>query len=80
MKITVDAAACSGHGRCYSLAPDVFDADESGFCRQRGTTFDLGEEHRASAELAAANCPECAIVVHGSDPGRPRLTTDRKDI
>ena len=27
-RVTVDADRCTGHGRCYTLAPDVFDADE----------------------------------------------------
>jgi ferredoxin len=27
-RVSVDADRCTGHGRCYTLAPDVFDADE----------------------------------------------------
>ncbi|MGH3577518.1 MAG: ferredoxin, partial [Mycobacterium sp.] len=29
-RVCVDADRCVGHGRCYTLAPDVFDADEVG--------------------------------------------------
>jgi ferredoxin len=29
-RVKVDADRCVGHGRCYTLAPDVFDADEVG--------------------------------------------------
>ena len=31
-RVSVDAELCTGHGRCYTLAPDVFDADEVGHC------------------------------------------------
>ena len=32
MKIRIDEELCSGHGRCYSLAPEVFSArDDDGF-------------------------------------------------
>ena len=27
MKVRVDATKCVGHGRCYVLAPDVFEVD-----------------------------------------------------
>lgn len=63
MKVAVDAALCSGHGRCYSLAPEVFHADESGFCAQRGTAFNVSAEHHAAVRDAASNCPEGAIEV-----------------
>ena len=29
-RVCVDADRCEGHGRCYTLAPDVFDADDVG--------------------------------------------------
>jgi len=35
MKITVDAELCSGQGRCYVVAPDLFSPDDEGFCAQR---------------------------------------------
>src|SRR3546814_10183679 len=33
MRIEIDGDRCSGHGRCYSLAPDVFDCDDEGYGR-----------------------------------------------
>ena len=30
MKIVVDDSACTGHGRCYVLAPTLFSADDEG--------------------------------------------------
>ena len=31
MKLTIDAAMCTGHGRCYTLAPDLLSYDDEGF-------------------------------------------------
>lgn len=61
MKVRVDDDACVGHGRCYVLAPDVFDEDERGHCVVRGDR--LSPEHLEQARHAARNCPECAIEV-----------------
>ena len=30
MKLRIDAEACTGHGRCYVLAPEVFEPDDEG--------------------------------------------------
>ena len=62
MRVSLDATRCQGHGRCYSLAPALFDSDElgNGFVIGDGSVprdlFDL-------ARLAAANCPEHAISI-----------------
>ena len=31
MKIQFDREKCQGHGRCYALAPDLFDCDDEGY-------------------------------------------------
>ena len=36
MKLSVDAARCTGHGRCYTLAPGLLDFDEDGYVTVRG--------------------------------------------
>ena len=61
MKITLDTERCTGHGRCYSLAEDVFDCDDRGF----GTVIhpEVPAELEAQARNAAANCPESAITL-----------------
>jgi ferredoxin len=61
MKVRIDTAACTGHGRCYTLAPEVFQADDSGY----GSVIseDIPEELRDKAEIGAQNCPERAITV-----------------
>lgn len=61
MKLMVDADACSGHGRCYTLAPEVFQPDEAGFNAQRGTTVEVAPASEAAALDAVRNCPERAI-------------------
>jgi ferredoxin len=62
MRIEVDSDACTGHGRCWSLAPEVFDADDDGYCATRER--DVPPELEEQARRAAANCPERAITVH----------------
>lgn len=61
-RVRIDPDLCAGHGRCYAVAPDVFDADDRG----HGTVVTEGEltnDQRTAAELAVANCPERAILL-----------------
>lgn len=66
MKITVDAARCSGHGRCYDLSPQVFTSDDEGYCAQKGQTFTVADDLAEAARIGAAGCPEGAITVHSA--------------
>ncbi len=59
MKVTLDTSVCTGHGRCYTLAPEVFDEDERGHCVLVLET--LPEPLRASARAAVDACPEQAL-------------------
>ncbi len=61
MKVRVDAAKCEGHGRCFELAPEVYEEDERSHCRIRNATVPPGLE--AKARLGQANCPEDAITI-----------------
>ena len=61
MKIRVDLAKCVGHGRCYVLAPDVFEDDDRGHCVLKLT--EVPPELEAQARLGEENCPEDAIRV-----------------
>ena len=60
MRVAVDPERCVGHGRCYALAPAVFDADDQGHCvvLHHEVTGDLAD----LARRAADNCPESAIT------------------
>jgi ferredoxin len=62
MKIVFDRAKCQGHGRCYSLAPEVFESDDEGYAVQL-VSGDVPAELEDAARLAADNCPEYAITV-----------------
>ena len=61
MKLHIDADACPGHGRCYVLAPEVFEPDDEG--HSVGLVDDIPDELLEKARLAAANCPESAITI-----------------
>jgi ferredoxin len=61
VKVQVDAAACQGHGRCYALAPHVFESDEHGHCIVIEAEVTL--EREAGARAGAENCPEDAITL-----------------
>lgn len=60
MIIKLDSEACQGHGRCYSLAPDLFDSDDEGYAVLK-VTGEVPESQVEAARLAADNCPEFAI-------------------
>lgn len=61
MKLAVDLERCTGHGRCYDLAPELFDEDEAGHCvlLQAIVPAKLADK----AKVAADNCPEEAITL-----------------
>jgi ferredoxin len=61
VKVRVDPALCTGHGRCYALAPDVFSADEFGHCEL--LVEDVEGALAQQARTGAENCPEQAITV-----------------
>jgi ferredoxin len=63
MRIAVDADRCTGHGRCYSVAPELLDSDESGYVNIRGTSIDVPAGLEPAAEEAASWCPEQAVTL-----------------
>ena len=62
MRITLDGARCQGHGRCYTVAPDLFTYDDDGQAVLI-VADELTDDQLKHAHLAAANCPEYAIEV-----------------
>ena len=62
MRIKLDNEKCQGHGRCYALAPDLFDADDEGYAVLL-VEGDVPADQEALATLAADNCPEYAITI-----------------
>lgn len=60
MRLEIDTAVCTGHGRCYTRAPKLIDADDEGFpvlLADGPVPAELVED----ARLAASSCPEGAI-------------------
>jgi ferredoxin len=62
-QLDFDAGLCVGHGRCYTLAPDVFEPDDVGHCVVKVPVV-AAPELDAQARLAVANCPEQALAIH----------------
>ena len=60
MRIIVDEERCTGHGRCYELAPEVFTSDDEGHVELL-VEGELPGELEATAHQAVANCPESAL-------------------
>jgi ferredoxin len=58
-RVSVDLDLCTGHGRCYTLAPEVFDADDVGHCVV--LVDDVSGELELAAKTGEQNCPEQAI-------------------
>jgi len=62
LRIELDPAVCTGHGRCYALAPKVFAPDDAGNGTVLKSVAETAEE-RAAATAACQNCPEGAITL-----------------
>ncbi|MDA3038935.1 MAG: ferredoxin [Actinomycetota bacterium] len=68
MRVEIDTSNCSGHGRCYTLAPDIFGYGDDGF----GTVLKsevIGADEIAQARRAEAGCPERAVLLTDPEEG-----------
>ena len=61
MKVKIDAERCTGHGRCYALAPEVFEPDDEGHSVL--LVDEIPPELEAKARIGVENCPEQAISI-----------------
>jgi ferredoxin len=64
VRVVIDTEACTGHGRCYMVAPSVFASDDSGF----GVVVvdgPLDADQLVEARSAVGNCPERAVALTG---------------
>jgi ferredoxin len=64
MKVQIGTDLCQGHGRCYDLAPALFDDDADGYGQVLGDGV-VSPEMEDDARRAALNCPERAITLIG---------------
>jgi ferredoxin len=63
IRATVDADLCTGHGRCYALAPGLYAPDDEGYNAARGRVLEFADEHEALVRRGAKGCPERAITI-----------------
>ncbi len=63
MRISIDAERCNGHGRCYTVSPEVYTSDDEGYCAGRGGSRDVVAGLETAARAGAEACPEGAITV-----------------
>lgn len=63
MKLRVDANECTGHGRCYRIAPEILSFDDEGYVSIRGSEIDVPADMLDLAEEAEGTCPEGAILL-----------------
>jgi len=61
MRLTLDGERCTGHGRCYELAPELFAANDDDGHSILLVTGDLSADQEAAARRAVLNCPERAL-------------------
>ncbi len=59
LRLDLDEDRCTGHGRCYDLAPALFDADARGHCVV--LVAEPSPVEVAAARLAVESCPEQAL-------------------
>ena len=60
-RVSVDAERCVGHGRCYSLAPQIYGSDDMG--HSVVLVEDVSGDLEQKALIGAQNCPEEAITL-----------------
>ena len=63
MKVTVDGKLCTGHGRCYTVASQLFSPDDQGFSSVRDEVIQVPASLEDAARVAAGSCPEYAITL-----------------
>jgi ferredoxin len=59
--LRVDQRLCSGHGRCYTVVPELLSCDDEGFVTLRGSQVEVDDALLAAAKRAVSSCPEDAI-------------------
>lgn len=65
MRLHIDESLCSGHGRCYTLSPELVQSNDEGYPVQLGQDIEAGPDQETAARTIVANCPEGAIKVIG---------------
>ena len=61
MRIIVKRTLCSGHARCWTIAPDVYRLNDEGYIDM--DDFDVAPGQEDLARRGAQACPERALQV-----------------
>ena len=61
MRVEIELEVCTGHGRCYELAPNVFTDDDRGYGQVLNPV--VAPEFVGEARSAAGACPERAVLL-----------------
>jgi ferredoxin len=61
LKIRINKAACVGHARCATVAPEIYKLDDDGYIAQ--TEIDVPPGQEKQAVRGARACPERIITV-----------------
>ena len=60
-RLQIDKDKCEGHGRCYDIAPNLFESDDYGHGQLiDGVTAADADEQEAMRAVHA--CPELAVI------------------
>ena len=63
MKLQI-SDACVGHGRCYTLAPQMLECNDEGYVTIRGgDPIEVPDDLHQLADEVAGSCPEGAITL-----------------
>lgn len=62
MRVSVDNERCTGHARCWAIAPEILTIDDDGYSDiGEGREVPAGMEEKA--RLGVASCPERALRI-----------------
>jgi ferredoxin len=62
LRLSIEPERCTGHGRCYVIAPALFVDDERGFGEVLGSG-EVPSQGQEAANAAVGGCPEHAVVL-----------------
>ena len=62
MRVKLNPERCSGHARCFAVAPEVYDIDDNGFCLPLPDQ-QLSSDLEAAARDGVDACPENALTI-----------------
>ncbi len=69
MKVRISHDLCAGHGRCYSLAPAVYESDDAGYNARQGEVVDVAPGLEEDARRGVESRPEGALEIVEEEPG-----------